>query len=130
MRQPLRMPDGSIYSMAGKVIPIETDGLRLFMPFHYRGCLSGSTFLDASRWKNNGTISGALWTPRGMRFDGVDDYVGCGSSPVLNIKDYFTIKAWVNVSTINAGMVMSQRYETANFPYQFHIVGNPNILYL
>jgi len=44
------------------------------------------------------TATGALWTPRGRSFDGVDDYISVPDHPSLDITDAITIEAWVKPS--------------------------------
>jgi len=49
----------------------------------------GTTLHDRSGHGNHGNIHGASWVPSGsgfaLRFDGLDDYVDCGSRPSLNV---------------------------------------------
>ncbi len=58
-----------------------------------------STAHDSSGYGNNGTIYGATWTKGSygyaLSFDGVDDYVDCGSNSSLDITDAITVEAWV-----------------------------------
>ena len=60
---------------------------------------SGSVLRDASGKNNHGRIHGAKWIKCGkghaLRFDGMDDYVDCGSGPSLDIRDAITLEAWV-----------------------------------
>ena len=56
--------------------------------------------VDESSYHNNGTISGATWTPLGrfnsaLQFDGMDDQVDCGNSSTLDITDMITIELWM-----------------------------------
>jgi hypothetical protein len=56
--------------------------------------------VDVSRYKNDGTISGAAWTSAGrfnsaLQFDGIDDYVDCGNSSTLDIIDKITVELWM-----------------------------------
>jgi len=62
---------------------------------------TSSKAVDISRYGNNGTINGAVWTSSGrfgsaLQFDGVDDYVDCGNGASLNITTAVTVEAWVN----------------------------------
>lgn len=58
---------------------------------------SGSTAFDAVG-NNHGTVHGAVWTggilDGALAFDGVDDYVDCGSDPAL-APDQFTVSLWI-----------------------------------
>jgi|GEM_PF-3663435 len=79
--------------------PAVTDGLVAYWAFDEG---SGTTAHDTSGNDNDGTINGANWTTgkfgSALSFDGVDDYVDCGTNwnSLLNggISD-FTIEAWV-----------------------------------
>jgi len=68
----------------------------------------GTTIIDSSGNGNNGILhtgdgenksqSGVVGNA--LYFDGVDDYVDCGSDESLNITDEITIEAWVNCAHI------------------------------
>ncbi len=70
---------------------------------------SGNTAYDSSTGGNNGTIYGGASrstdTPftyagnKSMSFDGLDDYINCGSSPNLELTN-FTLEAWIKPETI------------------------------
>lgn len=59
---------------------------------------SGNVLKD-SAGGNDGRIYGAQWVKLGsgygLKFDGTDDYVDCGSSPSLDITGPVSIEAWV-----------------------------------
>ena len=50
-------------------------------------------------------IGGPVWTTgkvgRALSFDGVKDYVDCGSDPNLDLRDYITLEAWIKPSSFN-----------------------------
>lgn len=56
---------------------------------------------DYSGHGNHGTITGAVWKPTpagpGLYFDGVDDYLDCGSDTSLDITDQKSIGVWVKI---------------------------------
>ncbi|MFC1476604.1 LamG-like jellyroll fold domain-containing protein [Fibrobacterota bacterium] len=60
---------------------------------------SGSTLTDASGCSNTGTIHGAEWVAgmsgKELSFDGADDYVDCGSDPILLPADQLSLSLWV-----------------------------------
>ncbi len=60
---------------------------------------SGSIAHDSSGNGNDGQIQGAKWVglKKGcaLEFDGLDDYVDCGSDESLNITEKITVEAWV-----------------------------------
>ena len=64
---------------------------------------SGIIANDSSRYRNTGTLVGAthlpVWADKGIKFDGVDDYVDCGNNASLNITNAITVEAWVKPST-------------------------------
>jgi len=65
---------------------------------------SGSTAHDKSTYSNDGTLNNnPQWTNgkfgNALEFDGVDDYVDCGSDPSLDITDEITIEVWINPAT-------------------------------
>jgi len=55
---------------------------------------------DSSRYRNTGTLTGAthlpVWAEKGIKFDGVDDYVDAGNNASLDITSAVTIGAWIN----------------------------------
>jgi len=64
---------------------------------------SGSIAYDKSTYGNNGTLkNGPQWTTgkfsSALSFDGVDDYVDCGSNSSLDATNAVTIEAWVKTS--------------------------------
>ena len=85
---------------------------------------AGDTAKDVSGNGHDGRISGATYvkSPRGhaLRFDGVDDYVDCGSAPSLNLKGDLTLEVWFNASEVGgrnrmifgdaAGLTVNRNY--------------------
>jgi len=63
---------------------------------------SGIIANDSSRYRNTGTLTGAthlpVWSDKGIKFDGVDDYVDAGNAASLNITSAITIGVWVNLN--------------------------------
>ena len=59
----------------------------------------GDVLHDRSGNNNHGKIHGAKWAKCGtgyaLKFDGVDDYVDCGTGPSLDINGPITLAAWV-----------------------------------
>lgn len=66
---------------------------------------SGTIAKDASGHGNEGAIYGATWTEgisgKALRFDGVDDYVDCGSDTFSDIGAAFTVEAWIKPADVN-----------------------------
>jgi len=67
---------------------------------------SGTTAYDSSGYNNHGIIYGASWTSgkvnSALSFDGVDDYVDCGTDPSLMPTTAITLEAWFKASGVNA----------------------------
>ena len=76
---------------------------------------------DFSGNGNNGTIFGATYRPgkfdKGLEFDGVNDYVGCGANkPSIVILKAITIEAWVNESARKVNStIISRKNGTAHY---------------
>ena len=69
---------------------------------------SGNIAYDSSVYGNNGTINGATWTDgvvgKGLRFDGVNDYMSVSNNEDLSPKEHsYTAFCWGNISTNNQG---------------------------
>ena len=62
--------------------------------------LDGDSFMSKDAYGHLCANHGSLWTPQGRKFDGVDDYVDCGSDESLNITDAITLEAWMNMSAL------------------------------
>ncbi|MDD3926151.1 MAG: LamG domain-containing protein, partial [bacterium] len=68
---------------------------------------AGTAATDRSGNSNNGTLANMTapdcWVSgkigKALQFDGVDDYVNCGSGSSLNITDKLTIEAWIKPDT-------------------------------
>ncbi len=71
---------------------IYDQSLMLYLPL-YR--LDGDSFESCDAYGHLCTVSGALWRASGRQFDGVDDQISCGNSPVLNASGAITIEAWI-----------------------------------
>jgi hypothetical protein len=67
---------------------------------------SGTTTADSSGYGNDGTVYGATWTTgisgKALEFDGVDDYIDCGTDESLILYNQsYTISAWVKSADMN-----------------------------
>ena len=60
---------------------------------------------------------------RGMYFDGVDDYVNCGTTinTVLN-SNAFTIEGWIKLSNIGTNILLSNRTATNGGGFEFIVL--------
>ena len=86
---------------------------------------SGIIANDSSRYKNTGTLIGAthlpVWAEKGIKFDGVDDYVNAGNDASLgfdgNIHSY-TISFWVKATTVAANSRVISKAGAAQYPFR------------
>jgi len=78
----------------------DDDTLKLYLPFDET---SGVTAHDLSGNGNTGTVTGTTIDDgvfgKARNFDGVDDYVNCGSDASLSITSAITLEAWVKLDT-------------------------------
>ena len=70
--------------------------LVLYLPL-YR--LDGASFISRDAYGHLCTVTGALWTPQGRSFNGVDDYINCGKLASLNNLSAFTLIAYIYPKT-------------------------------
>ena len=66
--------------------------LVLYLPLYQ---LDGASFMSRDKCGHLCTVIGALWTPQGRSFDGVDDYIDCGSPTSLDNVNPKTVEAWI-----------------------------------
>lgn len=83
----------------------------------------GDVLHDRSGNNNHGKIHGAEWVKCGkgyaLQFDGIDDYVDCGSGPSLDITGPITLEAWVYPETVPSGEpgIVGKFFESYMFTY-------------
>jgi len=69
---------------------------------------SGSVAYDGGTYRNNGTISGAVWSAgksgSGLQFDGVDDVVTIPNSASLNFTGPFSMEVWIKPSAVQSNL--------------------------
>jgi prepilin-type N-terminal cleavage/methylation domain-containing protein len=89
---------------------------------------------DTSGWDNHGTMNNFV-LPHGlvdndtpsdqgwaMSFDGVDDYVDCGSNPIFNFTDEnFTFEAWIKPNTVSGSDQIMHRHSWNSSGYRWQI---------
>ncbi len=88
--------------------------LALYLPLHK---LDGVSFISRDTCGHLCTVTGALWTPRGRDFDGVDDYMEVPAHASLNLTDAMTYEQWVwsaNYSSLQ-GLMDKYVYLTRGF---------------
>ncbi len=69
--------------------------LVLYLPLHQ---LDGASFMSKDAYGHLATVTGALWTPNGRSFDGIDDKVDCGNATSLIIEGSFSLEVWFKAS--------------------------------
>lgn len=70
-------------------------GLVLYAPL-WAGELSGVSFNSKDINKHLCTVTGALWTPQGRKFDGVDDHIAVADSALWDFgTGDFTVEVWI-----------------------------------
>ena len=68
--------------------------LVLYLPLYQ---LDGASLMSRDAYGHLCTVTGALWTPSGREFDGVDDYIDVATHPILNIgTGDFSSGLWIN----------------------------------
>lgn len=77
-------------------------GLVLYLPLYEP---DGSSVMSKDHYGHLTTVTGALWTPRGRTFDGVDDIITCGSVSQVDSLTAITIEAWVKPDVGTFGVV-------------------------
>jgi hypothetical protein len=79
------------------------------------------TAVDYSGWDHYGTLYGPQWTEGyfgdGLEFDGLDDYVDCGTDASIALSGSFTLAAWIrlNASTSDAKIASNQNNATGGY---------------
>lgn len=104
-------------SLAVANTPFETDvsslaigAVRDYSTFANNGTLGNGTAGNGSTWTSAGRVGGAYV------FDGVDDFIDLGASPVLNFgSGNFTYEAWIKTSALGVGSrIIAQDRNLAN----------------
>ena len=90
---------------------------------------TGTMTKDLSGWGNHGTlVNGPTWSTgragKCLSFDGVDDYVNCGSSSSLSAPSQLTVEAWFNPSNFPSGLHQIVGKQTYYNEYRLVLDGN------
>ena len=80
---------------------------------------SGLTAFDGTSNNNDGTLKSS-----GLEFDGVNDYVDCGSDDSLDITDDITVSAWVKYSVVATSRIVSRHDGSPNYGWTFGVNTN------
>jgi hypothetical protein len=117
-------------STVHKFYPIRFAHLRTFP-----GCILNLNFeertvtiaYDQSGFKNHGTIYGASWTygkiGRALYFDGVDDYIDCGTKTIFKLSSAFSILGWFKFDpgTTGGKGIVQKVVGTTDFDYMLYL---------
>jgi len=71
--------------------------LLLYLPLYE---LDGASFMSRDHYGHLCTVTGAIWTLQGRIFDGLNDFISCGT---INITAPLTVEVWWNHDTIIGG---------------------------
>lgn len=89
---------------------------------------SGGQFLSADGIGHVCTVTGALWTPQGRKFDGIDDVIDVGDIVFNPGTGGFTMMAWVKTTDITLPYLIS-RY-SVNPDWRMAIDNGPFTAYI
>lgn len=97
--------------------------LALYVPLYHR---DGASFMSRDHYGHTCTVTGALWTLQGRKFDGTDDDVDCGTSSVLDITGDITICIWFKITVLNSHCLLKRigTFGTDGYSLYYSIVGN------
>lgn len=102
--------------------------LVLYLPLYE---LDGNSFASRDKHGHLCTATGALWTPQGRSFDGIDDYLTLPVSTCWNFSGDFTVIIWVKPDTLNRNLIKSVSNEdwslATNNDWAFNIGGDGNL---
>ena len=97
--------------------------------------LKGSLLADKTPYENDGTIYGATFTTdrkgqanKAMSFDGVDDYIDCGSNESLSFDDALTISAYINIESGKSYTLVAKSNKNSG-DFAVTLYGGNNLLY-
>jgi len=73
--------------------------LLLYLPLYE---LDGVSLMSKDAYGHSCSVTGAIWTPRGRNFDGLDDYASINNWDNSRLGDTFTIEMWVRSDDLSA----------------------------
>ena len=80
---------------------------------HWKFDEGSGTMAYDSAGSNDGTVYDAVWTAGqidgALSFDGVNDYVDCGTGPAITGTGTFSVSAWIMVPGSSGGPIVNQR---------------------
>ncbi len=100
--------------------------LVLYLPLWKK---DGATIASDDAYGHLCTVTGALWTPQGRSFDGIDDHIDCGNNPAILNFTAMTILFWMKTSiSANVRDAMDSGYGAVN-GYRFYFEENARNAY-
>src|SRR6185369_9909265 len=89
----------------------------------------GAMAADSSGNANNGSISGATWTPDGrfgsaLAFDGINDIVTVNDSNTLDLTNALTLEAWVYPTTLSGWRTALMKERPGGLAYALYAHDN------
>jgi len=103
----------------------------LDMPFYKNGLCDGGKAIDKSKYHNNATVTGAIWTPPyGYTSDGIDDFLQVPNSistPLSNAD--FTILAIIKRVSATAYIISRNMiFDVFYYGIEFRLLSNSLVL--
>lgn len=99
--------------------------LVLYLPLHK---LDGASIMSRDPYGHLCSVTGALWTPNGREFDGIDDEIDCGNNSILDFTSGdFSIDLWINQASSpldNAYIINRGNYNLSGWYIWFWNAGN------
>jgi hypothetical protein len=91
--------------------------------------VAGVTAYDSAGSSHGTLINGPIWgsgqIDGALEFDGIDDYVSCGTGPAITGTGPFSVSAWVKTDSSKGQAVLVQRSESsANGSYGLSILAD------
>jgi len=90
--------------------------------------LDGAEIASQDAYGHLCTVTGALWTPQGRRFDGTDDYIDCGASSVFEFTSGdFSFIFWINTPLTGTMDVLFRQNTDTTVGYWARVVSDGRI---
>ncbi len=89
--------------LGGKADFIFDPSLVLYLPLHK---LDVASFMSKDAYGHLCSVTGALWTPHGRSFDGVDDYIEVPDHPSLDIAGDGSLEFWFKATSWMTGAIV------------------------
>lgn len=107
------------------------DGLVLYAPLWHPE-LNVSPFTSKDLNAHSCSVTGATWGIQGRTFDGVDDYINCGSAASLHFGGTaITVLAWLKPSALTDEQIIKHRdiLDAQSGNWQFYLLANGGLYF-